>query len=39
MMSLAALFVEAAVVGIICIVFLVLFIVAGIRQLIKEQED
>lgn len=39
MTFLAALFVEAAVVGIICFIFLILFVVAGIRQIIKEQED
>lgn len=35
---LADLFVEAAVVGIVCIVFLILFIVAGIRQIFKNKE-
>lgn len=35
---LANLFIEAAVVGIICIIFLILFVVAGIRQMIKEQD-
>lgn len=39
MFSLANLFVEAAVVGIICLIFLILFAIAGIRQIIKEQED
>jgi hypothetical protein len=34
----AGLFVEASVVGIICLIFLVLFVVAGIRQIIKEQD-
>ncbi len=37
-MKLMTLFVEAGVVGIICIVFLILFLVAGIRQKIKEKE-
>lgn len=35
----AGLFVEAAVVGIVCLVFLVLFVVAGIRQILKDRED
>lgn len=34
---LLTLFVEAAVVGIICIIFLILFVVAGIRQMLKEK--
>lgn len=34
----AGLFVEAAVVGIVCIVFLILFVVAGIRQILKDDE-
>lgn len=29
---------EAAVVGVVCLVFLVLFIVAGIRQILKDKE-
>jgi hypothetical protein len=29
---------EAAVVGIVCLVFLILFVVAGIRQIYKEKE-
>jgi hypothetical protein len=32
------LFVEAAVVGIVCIIFLILFVVAGIRQMMKEED-
>ncbi len=32
------LFVEAAVVGIVCFVFLILMVVAGIRQVIKDKE-
>lgn len=36
---LANLFIEAAVVGIVCLVFLILFVVAGIRQIIKNKED
>ena len=39
MYYLGSLFVEAAVVGIICIIFLILFVVAGIRQIIKEQDE
>lgn len=35
---LANLFVEAAVVGIVCIIFLILFIVAGIRQILKDKD-
>lgn len=35
---LLSLFLEAAVVGIICIFFLILFIVAGIREKIKDRE-
>lgn len=35
----AGLFVEAAVVGIVCIVFLILFVVAGIRQILKQDND
>ena len=34
----AGLFVEAAVVGIVCIIFLILFVVAGIRQILKDKE-
>lgn len=29
---------EAAVVGIICLFFLILFVVAGIRQILKDKE-
>lgn len=36
---LASLFMEAAVVGIVCIVFLILFVVAGVRQILKDQDD
>lgn len=39
MLILGNLFIEAAVVGIICFVFLILFVVAGIRQIIKDQQD
>jgi hypothetical protein len=34
--TLANLFVEAAVVGIVCIVFLILFVVAGIKQILSD---
>ena len=37
-MILLSLFVEAAVVGIVCIIFLILFVVAGIRQMMKEKD-
>lgn len=39
MVILADLFVETVVVGIVCIVFLILFVVAGIRQILKDPED
>ncbi len=35
---LLSLFVEAAVVGIVCIIFLILFVIAGIRQILKEKD-
>ena len=35
----AGLFVEAAVVGIVCVIFLILFVVAGIRQILKGDND
>jgi hypothetical protein len=35
---LGTLYIEAAVVGIICLVFLLLFVVAGIRQILKDRE-
>lgn len=34
----ASLFLEATVVGIVCIVFLILMVVAGIRQILKDRE-
>ncbi len=34
----AGLFTEAAVVGIVCIVFLILMVVAGIRQILKDRD-
>jgi O-antigen ligase len=36
---LADLFVEAGVVGIVCIVFLILFVVAGIKQIRDDQDS
>jgi len=40
MVTLAAgLFVEAAVVGIVCVVFLILFVVAGVKQILKGDRD
>lgn len=38
MIFLANLFIEAAMVGLVCLVFLILFVVAGIRQAMKDQE-
>lgn len=35
---LANLFVEASVVGIVCIVFLLLFVVAGIKQIMSDRD-
>lgn len=35
---LANLFVEAAVVGAVCAVFLILFVVAGIRQIVNDKD-
>ncbi len=37
--SFGALFVEVTVVGIVCFVFLALFIIAGIRQMIQNKDD
>ena len=39
MAFLGNLFVEAAVVGIVCFVFLILFVVAGIRQIMKQEDE
>lgn len=39
MLIFAGLFIEAAVVGIVCLIFLILFVVAGIRQIIKDRES
>jgi hypothetical protein len=38
-LPLANLFVEAAVVGIVCVVFLILFVVAGIKQILSDNKD
>lgn len=38
-MILANLFLEAAVVGVVCVIFLILFVVAGIRQILKDKEE
>lgn len=35
---LADLFVEASVVGVVCIIFLCLFVVAGVRQILKDKD-
>jgi hypothetical protein len=32
------LFMEASIVGIVCLFFLILFVVAGIRQILKEKD-
>jgi hypothetical protein len=36
---LADLFTEASVVGIVCIIVLILFVVAGIRQILKDRDE
>lgn len=38
-MILANLFIEASVIGIICLIFLGLFLFAGIRQIIKDKRE
>lgn len=35
----ASLFAEASVIGIVCIIFLILFVIAGIRQIMKNERD
>lgn len=35
---LLSLFIEAGVVGVICIIFLILFVVAGIKNVMKEKD-
>lgn len=37
--GLATLFLEAAVVGVVCFVVLILFVVAGIRQTLNDREE
>lgn len=37
--ALGGLYTETAAVGIVCIVFLILFVIAGIRQILKDRED
>lgn len=36
---LASLFVEAAAVGIVCIIFLILMVVSGIRQIKQDRDE
>lgn len=36
---LGGLFIEAAVVGIVCFVFLILFVVAGIKQILNDRDS
>jgi hypothetical protein len=36
---LADLFIEATMVGIICGIFLILFVVAGIRQILRDRDE
>ena len=38
MIYLASLFIEAAAVGVVCAVFLILFVVAGIRSAMKDDD-
>ncbi len=38
MFYLANLFVEAAVVGVVCIIFLALMVVSGIRQILHDKD-
>jgi hypothetical protein len=33
-----SLFIEAAVVGVVCVIFLLLFVVAGIKQLLNDRD-
>jgi hypothetical protein len=35
---LGTLFIEAAVVGVVCVFFLILMVVAGIKQILKDRE-
>lgn len=38
-MFIATLFIEAAAVGVVCAVFLILFVVAGVRQALKDKDE
>lgn len=38
-MLFGSLFIEAAAVGVVCAVFLILMVVAGIRQIMKDKEQ
>ncbi len=38
-LHLGSLWMETTVVGIVCIIFLILFVVAGIRQIYQNQEE
>lgn len=35
----ANLFIEAAVVGVVCVVFLILMVVAGVKQILEDRDD
>lgn len=35
----ANLFIEAAVVGVVCIVFLILMVVAGVKQILEDHDE
>ena len=35
----ANLFLEAAVVGVVCIIFLILMVVAGVKQILEDRDD
>ncbi len=35
----ANLFVEAAVVGVVCVVFLILMVVAGVKQILEDRDE
>lgn len=38
-MLLGGLFVEAAVVGVVCLIFLILFVVSGVRQILHDRDE
>lgn len=38
-MIIGGLFMEASVVGIVCIIFLILFVVAGVKQILNERDE